>query len=496
MPVIYRNKKITPAPFYTMTRNVDRADNNVVKKLTYTFVVKGKLLAYKGSPNGLTNDIDSFEDDHDAAISPEIAADPDQRQKLIQNKIAAMTALFCKEGYWFEIQPWDGSAPIKFIPKIRNIEWGDNSGRNIEFFEYVNYTITMDTDKVYLGNSLLDGEICDNQFTPDETWAIESNDDKQRTYRVTHTLSCSMLDKYTDDGNGTLEQKGWERARDLVNERVGLSADFLADAVAPFQEEASPNNVIEWIPYNRVRSVNVNELTGSYSLTESWILYDGPGAFEEFTVSTKTSADDGRTRVTIDGSINGYSINADDSAVFTDGDKTRYQNAQSYFTGLIGASTFYNRACLYSTGVSNSLNPVPQSQSVTHNPPNGIINYTIEYDNRKCFMIVGALQENISVTDDKPTDVFAELVAVGNEVGPILQPINTITKSHRSLSIDVTMPSPYSLTCGTFATAPDTDAIVALFVPAGRRVFKDRDSVTWSPTNGKYNRSVGFSFVV
>jgi hypothetical protein len=489
MPLIYRGKKITPAPYFNMVTNIERSDNNRVKKISYVFTFKSKLLAYMGSPNGLTNDLTSFDDDPDAAISSVIAADPDQRQKLIQNKIAAMQALFCKEGYWCEIQPWDGSAPIKFIPKIRSIDFGDNSGRNAEFFEYVNYTIVMETDKVFLGAT----SDCDVQFAPDESWSIESNDDKQRTYRVTHSLSCSMLDKYLDDGSGGIEQRGWERARDLVNAGVGISAEFLQSAVKPFTATTNPNNVLNWLPYNRVRNINTDELAGKYSLTEQWVLFDGPAAIEDFTVSTKTSADDGRMRVTIDGTITGYTINQEDSIAFS-ADSTRYTNAQSYFAGLVGAVTFYNRACLYSTNTPNSLNPIPIAQSVGHNPNNGVINYNVEYDNRKCFLTAGALNETLTISDELPSDVFAQLVAIGRPIGPILQSIGTVTASKRTISLDVTMPSTYTLTCSTFATKPDTDSIIALFIPSASQIFKERDSINWSPTTGKYNRSVTFTF--
>src|SRR5690606_23834326 len=105
-----------------------------------------------------------------------------------------------------------------------------------------------------------------------------------------------------------------------------------------------------------LRSEQIGELNGTYTVTETWILSSGT-AIEDFDVSVLTSIQDPLTRVSIQGTVRGLDEKVDGAIV-----NSRIQNAELKFSGII--NSIYNRAKIYS---GKDLNPIPTTSSVGKN---------------------------------------------------------------------------------------------------------------------------------
>jgi hypothetical protein len=223
--------------------------------------------------------------------------------------------------------------------------------------------------------------------------------------------------------------------------------------------------------------------------------------------------------------------------------KSRYLNAVSGWVNDI-KPYLYRRACIAmnskdrdrayinpamvngppgnpSYSYQNVLNIIPVNTSETHDPRKGTISYTYEYNN-KFTIISGVLFENISMTDTGPTDVIGEAFVLGRSLGPVLQNLGTKTSSRKSMSIEVGVVPPSSLS-GFFITSSQCplytggtvyktiELMIEGFKPFGDRdssvfgntirradmrgqVYLTEDNQTWDPNNGRYSRNVGWVY--
>lgn len=174
----------------------------------------------------------------------------------------------------------------------------------------------------------------------------------------------------------------------------------------------------------------------------------------------------------------------------------------------------------------NVLNIVPISTSEGHNPKNGSITYSYEFNN-KFTILSGVVYENISIEDNGPVDIIAEAFVLGRALGPILQNMGTTTSSKKSVTIEIGVVPPTTMngyfinsnecpvwTGGSLYTTinqiieglkPFGDRVSNVFgnvSPAGGRpqtnmpglVFKNKDDYSWDASTGKFVRSVGWTY--
>ena len=88
-------------------------------------------------------------------------------------------------------------------------------------------------------------------------------------------------------------------------------------------------------------------------------------------------------------------------------------------------------------GSKRRLSGVPKNKTITRNPVEGTINYSLSFSTGagSCFDCV--LDEQVSVNDTHPNHVFAETAVLGRRLGPVLQDINTQTSWKRQLSVEL-----------------------------------------------------------
>ncbi len=416
-----------------------------------------------------------------AGYPPDESIAVDSCLTTMLRKIEAIRTLFADEGKTFEIQGYDGGASMKFNPRIKGLDF--KRGNNISWFNKCEYSITMECDRVSVDGVAVgeDTGFTDHIERADETWNIESADETNRTFRLTHQVSAKGTRFY--DETGTLTQQAWENAKDYVLNVIGLGLD-VSKMIAAGVLDATLLQA-----YNYVRSQNVNEGGGTFSVNETWICYDPDGgshAIEDFQVNTRTTLE-GISTVSVDGTIKGFEVRDNSTYALI---STKYTNASSKYGEI--SPTLFGRAQTIS-GVT--LNPDSISSSLGKNENTGVITYAVEYNDRPGSIIAGAISESIVVSYENPVDVFAKIPIIGRALGPIYQDLETITETKKNLSIEIIMgASSYSST----ASEPNTDALVATYSPFNiANVFTlDRDTRSWDVIKGRYSRQVSWSYEV
>ncbi len=418
--VSYNSNRLIPSPFIQLEKVYERTQDGTLVGITWRGNIIGKIISFKGSPNssGVFHQLGGYPADQNLSDSQQLAS--------IIRKQEAIRSLFSIEGKSLEIQSEDGSAPMKMNPKITSITFPDGL-----WYYTADYNIAFETPIIYVNGTAL-GEDTFNQYLSDksETWQIETEETPesedsylQKTYRLTHNVSA--VGKRVYDNNGTLVKESWVQAREWVKTRLGF--DFNLDIYS------AQSGSVMYLPdyyqgYNFVRTENIGKTEGNYAVSETWLLTSGT-ALENFTVETRTSAEDGKTNVSINGTITGLDVRTE-SGVIT----SKYTNAISKFTSVSG--TLLSRAQLYA-GVT--LNPYPLTTSVAKNPVDGVITYSSDYNNRPSNMIPGTASEVISINDNLGTDVVAIVPVVGRALGPVLQSIGTSRERRRTLNIEIVM---------------------------------------------------------
>ncbi len=465
MPTIYDGKKIIPSPLCVIRKEYNRTDDETILSPFFTITLSGTLVPYKGSPNslGVFHNLSGYPADETILA--------DSRLTAILRKQEALRSLFINEGRTFEIQGFDGAAPLKCNPRIKSIEFAEGL-----WFEKCDYTIELEADIVYVAGTAI-GEDSGLSYyyvkQASEEWNIEAGD-TPNSYRMTHNVSAKGTRFYDD--TGTLVREAWENARLYVIARIGID---------PLRV-ASPGviNLTGYNGYNHARVENINELTGDYSVSETWIL-NNAAAIEDYNVVTRTSLEDGRTFVTIDGTVNGLDTRDTNFAITTD----RYTAANTYFNASVSPN-LVTRAQSYS-GIT--LNAVALNSQVGRNPISGTITYSYEYNNRATATIPGALQENITIVDIHPGDVFAQIPVPGRADGPILQDIVTKTARERQINIEVRVPA---ATLAGISAKPVVTPYITANTPTGVVVFRAPDRETWRPLEGIYGYDVSWTYEV
>ena len=207
----------------------------------------------------------------------------------------------------------------------------------------------------------------------------------------------------------------------------------------------------------------------------------------------------------MNGSIKGLSPNTADQF----NNNLKYINAlQKYqtITGDFGInSTIYKRARNITSVV---LNTVPANFSVTKNELIGEINYNITYDNRPTTFFSGVSQENITITDTYPGDVYAIIPTINSTTGPIFQYIGGRTEYRRDLNIEFTvnrsnigagkMTSKDSYIYRKPSHGNTLIQIINTCSPASepfiRKYFLNPTSESWDPKTGRYSVQISWTY--
>lgn len=467
MPVLYDSKSLIPAPFIAVSKETISRDDGAVLGSVYVITVRGKLVAWKGSPNSQGGFWTQSGYPADEVIPAE------SRLSAILRKQEALRALFAVDGRPFEVSGYDGFAPLVCNPRVKKVEFTDGEGKGANWTEYCEYAVTLEADALH---GLTTDNAADLRVSKvSEDWNVELLDEKVGTYRLTRSVSATGRRLFDEAGALLDGKQAWENARSYVLDTVGLGlkpAMMVADGVL---------NGTGLQAFNYVRTENVGEMSGLFSVTESWVCYDpgaGAPATHEQTITVRTSAADGKTTVNVEGTIQGLEKRHDTTRAFI---SSRADNANAKWAQVSG--TLHGAASSVAGGVT--LASVPAQSSVGTNSAAGTITYSYEFDDRLTPTTPGALSESLTITNSHPQDVFASIPVLGRPLGPVLQGMGTVTSRKRSISMDIQM--------RPGAAAPNTGGVVLSLMPGGQ-VFVEQDEESYTPNTGRYTRQTTFVY--
>lgn len=489
--VLYDGKLLSPAPFLSIEKQFNKSADSTILGSVFDINLRGTLVSYKGSPNSSGTFTSGT-----ILPSDESFGDIDPIGSLM-TKAESIRGLFNKanEGKLLQISGCNGLL-LSCYPRINTVSLPEDS-----YVQAVPYQISLEAD-IVKGSLYPSGEDLYSQFISQasEGWQLEDNETaagpsghQQHTYRLTHSISAVGKRHYE---SGTLDSPAWVQAQLYVQNLLGLDSERV-------RASGNINIPTGYGAFNHVRTENLDKLGGNYEVTETFLLApSGCSAIEDFTITAQNSAEQPIISIGVEGTIQGLeSIHYTGNAVVT---TTKFQNASGAFNGISGQ--LYTRALVYGETFGRTLNIIPLNYSIGKNPVQGLINYSYNYDSRPSNCFSGVISENISITNNNATDIYAKIIVLGRSRGELLQPINTTTAPSQSIQIDIVAP-----TTGICLTSTgniellfnppwkaQVQTVVDLFkirlsgLPAS--VYTDTDTENYSPRLGQFSRSVSWTY--
>lgn len=358
---------------------------------------------------------------------------------------------------------------------------------------------------VILNNQALVGTIDHNPLEGTITYNYEfsdriSNGDAFEEYTITRNQNITDY-KYSIEVNGRIFGKRYEsdvNPNDKFNRALTVWSTLKVPPV--IYNRIIDSNYFDDLSDLRVNpassKVDMDSANGTISYTFEFNNrkndndIDNENVHEEYNISSAFSREEGKTTYTITGTVEGLSI-VDGSGAR----EAKYDAASNYLTNVTQPQVVGRIENYYSITLANTI---PIEIELQKNPTLGTISYTYKYTNEPTPYIEGALSEVITIQDrNKAADVnvFASIGVLGRGAGPVLQPMGTTPERTRSLEIEAVFPPVGGINLLiAYAGAPNYDAVVAQIVPTTSEVYKSEDSESWTPRNGRYSRSVSWTY--
>lgn len=498
MPVSVNGYFLAPAPTVTIGKNYIQNIGGVIGA-DYNITLNGTLTVYKGSAESAGYAVSAYSDnavlgDYDVDNDPvNSTLVPQDFLTIITRKQERLRQLFTHDslygaapssGVELRIYGFRGDQGIRAQCFVDSIEFDDQS----RWTHICGYTVNLRTNRF-----ISEANGSDTNFHSSEDafeyyisdaqneWSISESDqytastgnyaDQQKIYTIGHNVSA-VGQRTWDDGEIS---DPIAQASGYVHHVIGLGSGGL-----PGNFLNLPDN---YVVYNRKISESINPFTGSYGVDEEFTLGpSGQAATETIQISVENDLSP-FTRVSIQGSIAGFSTSG-----ITDRIVNKYENAQAYWASVSGL--IYDRANNHTD--SCSLNTVPLSTSIGKNPQEGTISYNFSYDNRPSNTIAGSLTEDIQVSDTYPGQIINIVPVIGRSQ-PIIQYVNSRTEYKRSMQISVVMP----ITGGCIPQKPSTNDLTTIFntyKPVGTRVYYGAPTESWNPKTGQYSYSIEWTY--
>ena len=392
-----------------------------------------------------------------------------------------------------DVTPYGGLGGAFSFPNasVTNVEIPDPSDESM-WIQDAQYSITCEADY----------EATDTVFTRQlrdvsESWSLEedegaftfdvASETPYKTYRLTHTVDATGKRKMT---SGVVTNDAWKEAELYVKSVCSDTPTNVNLAEMPGSTSAlnikqvgsSSSNSINadaLNAYNHIRVQNVDKVGGSFSQTDTWTLAK-VNAVQELEISVEESAEEGVFVISIDGTITGLPTEA--SSETTKTRASAYSNAIALLPSDGDLHTLANS--LY-TGTGTLLS-APLNRRVGHNKVNGIVTYSVTFNDRLTPALSNSLSTtiNISYTNaDGSESVHASIPVIGRALGPVLQEMGTTGEKRRSVNIDAVMKKAYR----TSAPSSSAKTLAITYKPTGTTVIQGAIAETWEPSSGRYS---------
>ena len=554
---------IRPTPLVSISTNILKDGAGEAFGVSYGITLTGTLLVDQGTPyaidhnNGTLNTKYELYNPNNQAGAPLIFSGPydsfdnnhshyenfrPSKQKVPINEAAtallqkqkSLRALFAQDGQRLEITDFNEDNPaVICYPRLVDISFTEGI-----YVERCDFTIQLEADTLLFGQGDDDSLVVDHEGTLitdavqvnkteaqllaslsgafinnyDETWALEIDEatgeavDIPYSYRISHNINATGKTHYSPGGS---KLPAWEQARTFVQNRLSDNINDYPNIMGKIGN-GTVNLVNSYGGFNHVRSENISESNGTYSVSENWVIASG-SAYENFSTSISSSNSEAFVSVSIDGNIKGLSQITPSG--FGSSETSAYDNALLKYNKITNSGQFGLTSDVFTRAnnhVAVQLNSQPLTITIANNEYNGEINYNLAFNNRPTNIISGVLSEDISVSDTYPGDVFATIPVLGRKTGPVLQYVGSRTEYKRDVTINLIMDYtriPYGSGRNPLIlkkpsviepTASQIADLIKELSPKGepgiRKYFVSPPSETWSPKDGSYSFSLNWTY--
>lgn len=572
-----------PTPFITINRDIDRTSAGEIQNIKTSINLEGKIVKTSGQPSGINGVFSAIEslkglftkcDNADL----DIKCGETLLSKFPKAKLISFNADKSSDNWVFTA---DYNIQLEIIesgksgePPVTNSSdsW---SIEPIEDYLYFNWSSGVSKKPEGVENTRISALGGTNfNFTNLPQFRIS-----HRVSAVGLSGSTLQSGNNTVCPSSSDPNKAYLTAKDWVQKRLSFPFSNSGAYITGSQTGAGLPSGSGIALFNHIRSINFSLTEGSYEVVDNWLaLPSGVRYTEEFSMESSTS-DNFTTTVRVQGTVKGletetvevlktgltpdksgqigleYGNSCGTGALSSAGgggtaapSSTGTLKCYKYENALDGwlediKPTLYTRACSLVNSRDRTqpyvnpaarnpptapINPIfaklgllsviPVSTTEGHSPINGTISYSYEYNN-KFNAISGTISENITITDEAPTDVVAETFVLGRQLGPVLQKMGK-TSCKKSVTIEVVTvpPSDLSHFPQTSTNCPlytggyifqTINCIVEGLKPFGDRVcsvwsqqrsnnpgivYLNSDTRNWNPVEGRFSRSVSWTY--
>ena len=456
---------------------------------------------------------------------------PGKRQSRVQGEAITSLqfdrSLFPNQGNGIlEISPYGGQAnTIKFsdarLLSVSLPEQADEEAgvQNLQYgFSFEAYS-----DNSNNTNTGSEGSVIEPTYrlsSAEENWELSENEGVSffngndpsstlhKVYTLTHTISATGLKKYDSQASMSTDGEAWKQAQLWVSSRLFTSStiteattedpmggqSFWVSQFVPMTIDGSTYSSVipdlkdgtpSYKGYNHIRSVSSDISTGSYSVTETWLLCsDALTATHDVDVNIEDNKGPFVT-VSISSTFQGL-----DSGGPTSTEVSKYTNADTSFSVM--KDNFYNLAnsAYLAAGYTDGLRNQKITETIGQNRVAGTIAYSVSYNDSQV-SLDNVISDDISINYNNVqglNEVIAKIPIIGKDDGPIIQDMGTTTIKSVSATLDAVM-NRDARTNRPLSAA--TTALEAYKPDGGKQQTKTE---SWNPKTGAYNLSMSWEY--
>jgi hypothetical protein len=295
---------------------------------------------------------------------------------------------------------------------------------------------------------------------------------KGSRYRVTHRVSAKAV-------NPTSPGDAWKDAKDWVCSKFGSGTYYTGNTA-----------------YNKLTSISYDEKEGSYERTDTWTETDQGSFYQDLTVEVSNDST-GLQTVRLQGSYQNLTsgrLGTCSSGVISSGSRG------NMWSDNFSSQYFYSIAKHFG---GSGLNSTPVSTTIGRDISKGTITFSYEYNDRPFFLCSSGacpdlISENITINDTEgKLPVFSENFVIGRTLGPVIQDLGTIQSFKKDLNIEFVIALTGSSIVYSLPSTADTavtNLIDRVKPGTGTIAKKTADNSNWSPTEGRYSRSISWTY--
>lgn len=464
MPVIFHGPSgpeiLRPAPKVNITKSFIRDSTNNIIRPDYTITLTGVIVnvgTNQDSPNAQTYGFGDMED-------------------ILQEQ-GRIRKLFSVDGGRLEIEsPTSGPSTIDAYCTVESVTFSDNT----YWTTRCDYTIVLKCPSI-----LMDDDSYQQLSSYSESWNI--TEEPNKSFNITHNLSAVGSQIYTSSGvnNPIAVARDWCNSHKItVTGGVASPSGYFLSAYNPLSAASGTTNF--W-NYSVTEGIGVSQ--GSWELTESFVYFPSGNAREEYSIVINQSDSVlNKNIISVNGSVFGF---ADKNSDY----ESKLNNAVNYWNISVKPN-IYTRIL---NRLPNGWNifAYPQSRQDTYEESEGVFRYAYTYLATSGALITNAIEENISITDTAPTDVFAQIQVPGRSAGPVVQYMFTSSLPERTINISATIgTSSIPVTSGqlyaAYLSKPNTDDLVRALQPNRGNFYLNQDTEDWNVIRKQYSRNVSW----